>query len=185
MRVEMNLMCEETTENSEDEIFYVTAWRTSSGREGGQRFPDHPLHWSVNDNGAKRAINNVWIADVALQPGEVLQVGVAVFEVDETLDARKEGEIAAAVLAMIPSDYTKVAGSILGTIAPFLLVKNTNDFLGAFRFTVTPTAAGAETAFQPVDRVSWHQAAGYAPGSHEFRLNGDGSRYYGWVAPRP
>lgn len=178
MYIDWRLSCQKTTENGQDEVYILVAGKTSDGREVRNRLPSPSGHWDINDGRDPRAFGPVRLVDMPLSPGQSARFVVAIMEEDGGTTQPWQ-EMAGQILGTIPTGITQALAGFLNTIGKFLVFHDSDDYIGSFEIKIRNENGALNSEWAALERCNYIPNA-EGPDTHGFRLNGDGSGYFGW-----
>ena len=191
------ICCDKTTEAGADEVYFIIAGRSNTGRELFARLPGPSDHRDMNDGDQGTKPYSGYSGDAHcvangslfndIRDGETWNFAVLVMEEDGGT-SRDYQSLASQALKMIDHPIAQAAGHILGVLTKLgLFFNDTDDYIGSFGVQATNHGGAITTEWRNGDRVVLSQNDPDAPGDpnrHEFRMNGDGSNYVGWFSIR-
>ena len=146
------LKCDNTTEQVEDEPYYIIGTKHSKGAVSSYRVPGPSGHWSMNDNGNNQRIENISLAEFNLEEGEYLDILVNLMEEDGGM-ANDYLNAFATFLSQIDTPYTLGAAVLIGGISKLFKIQDTDDWLGSFAIRVSKKKGGNSIEFKIINEI--------------------------------
>jgi len=175
------LLCNQTTELGEDEVYMIVNGQTSAGERWNLRLPNE--HWDLNNTQEPRQVNDWILAQSArkLNIGESAVLNVVIMEED---DGRIGNEIlnqGAKILSSCAasSPFCALGAGALAVGQALGIGRNTDDYIGSFTVILTRTQYGMQTQFSNYDRCRAVNVGINYPQGQLIQFIGDGSNYTG------
>jgi hypothetical protein len=184
-----SLTCYKTTESGADEVYVLATGVRSDGATYNARLPGPRAHWDMNDGdqptdnprGDSHVITDKTLFTHTLADGQSWELVFLVMEEDGGTTATVQ-KLGALLLVNSRNPYLVAHGVLLGILTQLGFYKtDTDDYIGSFGVRIMNRGGQFNVQWRPISRVSGERAnvdgtGGY---SHEFSMNGDGSRYVG------
>lgn len=183
------LWCDKTTEEGEDEIYFITNYRYSNGISNQAMLGD----WNMNDGNQPRQIGNFWLWQGQLPEGTSVDITVFVMERDGGGSQQILGQARTVMNTLTPvaceafPPSCPYAAAITGVVnfcaslPSFLQIQDTDDYIGSFTIRLSCFNHTLYTQGYNADRaVDFH---GYPQNDYNLRsiydgrFTGDGSNY--------
>lgn len=174
------LKCDKTTEEGEDEVYFVVGTKHSNGKVSTFRLPSSKGHWDLNDgSNPNTTIANIAIAEFELAPKEHIDLVFNLHEEDGGMADEYMNQIGT-LLESTQDPYATAVGGFAKLIAALFDFRDTDDWMGSFMVRVNRNEKGQYFAsWQPIARIPVIDPAGRGQFYRAVLFSGDGSNYTG------
>jgi len=186
------LACDKTTERSADEVYILVSGVRSDGVTHSARLPTDNGYWNMNDgsqqtdnpNGDSHIITNRLLFSSDLPIDQAWNLVFILMEEDGGTTVTPQ-QITSALLKNSGNPYLIAVGGILNILTSLgVYKKDTDDYIGSFGVCIQNTNGNISAQWSPkdnvIDDVTPQKDPNVGPNGHGFRMNGDGSNYFGW-----
>lgn len=186
------LACDKTTEASADEVYILVSGLRSDGLQYSARLPTDNDQWDMNDggqptdnpNGDSHIITNRLLFSGDLAQGQSWNLVFILMEKDGATTATAQ-DVTSYLLTSSSNPYQIAVGGILSALTFLGLYKtDTDDYIGSFAVCIKNMGGVISADWLPkdnvIDDVTPQRDPNVGPNGHGFRMNGDGSNYFGW-----